>query len=89
MKTQIDYSNSPCKNFDAVEDIKDYFGPKWDKVSGLMSAVRDVELFEQYANFGGVEGFPVKAWYDLYFGGGAYDKAWDVVAERAEQANAQ
>ena len=86
MKTQIDYAGSPAPRFDAVEDIKDYFGKRWDKVSGLMGAIHDVELFEQWANFSGVEGFPVKAWYDLYHGEGAYDAAWNLVARRAELA---
>lgn len=75
MKTTVDYSRSPAKAFDAVEDVKSWFGPKWPEVSDMMKSITDPQTFAFYANFGGVEGYPVEAWYDLYHGQGAYAKA--------------
>lgn len=89
MKTIVDYAKSPAPKADAVNDVKDYFGTKWNEISAHMRQIKDVEQFELWANFAGVEGFPVKAWYDLYWGEGAYDAAWDVVADRATLALAQ
>ena len=73
MHTTINYSNSQTPSFDAIEDIKDWFGQKkWDELSPMMAKVIDQEQFELYANLGGVQGFPVKAWYELYHGQGSW-----------------
>lgn len=75
MKTTVDYSKSPAKAFDAVEDVKNWFGDCWPQVNDLMKSVDDVKVFGFYANFADVEGYPVEAWYDLYHGQGAYARA--------------
>jgi len=75
MKTKRDYSKSNAKAFDAVEDIKGYFGDRWEKVSLLMRDIPNVQSFSTWANFAGIEGYPIEAWYDLYFGQGSYRKA--------------
>lgn len=73
MHTTIDYSNRPAKAFDAVEDIKKWFGPeKWEKVSPMMAAVKHCGNFAMYASLGGVQGYPVIAWYELYHGQGSW-----------------
>lgn len=75
MKTTIDYSKSPAKAFDAVEDVKEWFDDRWPVVSDMMKGITDPEAFSIAASFGGVEGYPVEAWYDLYHGQGAYGRA--------------
>lgn len=78
MHTTIDYSNSPAPNFDAIEDIKEYLGQtKWDEISPEMAKVISPKQFEFYCCITGISGLPVRAWYDLYHGQGAYDKNWD------------
>lgn len=73
MHTTVDYTNRLTKAFDAVEDIKNLLGiKKWDEVSPLMAQVTDVRQFTLLADLGGVRGYPVEAWYDLYHGQGAF-----------------
>ena len=76
MKATIDYSKSPAKAFDAVEDIKSYFGDRWDIISPEMAKIKDIDEFMTVANFAGIRGYPVRAWYDLYNGEGAFAKAF-------------
>lgn len=76
MKMNKDYSRSPAKNFDAVEDIKFWLGEKkYAEVSPQMAGVRDPKTFAFYCEMAGIQGFPVQAWYDLHHGEGAYLKA--------------
>jgi hypothetical protein len=77
MKLTKNYSKSPAKAFDAVEDVKSWIGGRWDTVSDLMRQVPEVHIFSIYAEMQGVQGYPVQAWYELYFGQGSWDKAWD------------
>ena len=78
MHTVKDYTNSPTKNFDAVEDVKEWLGKrKWSEVSPQMASFKDINQFEFLAGIAGIKGFPVEAWYDLYHGGGAYRKLAD------------
>ena len=72
MHNTIDYSNSPCPSSDAVEDIKDWLGDKWDVISPEMAKVTNQENFTIYASLVGIQGFPVKAWYELYHGEGSW-----------------
>lgn len=73
MKTTIDYSKSPAPAFDAVEDIKNYLGKKkWDEVSPQMATVENPRQFEFYCMIAGIEGAPVRHWYDLYHGTGKF-----------------
>lgn len=75
MKTTIDYSASPTKAFDAVEDVKDWFGDRYDTVAALMKDVKDCGQFAAYCSFTGVEGFPVRAWYEHFNGQGSWNQA--------------
>lgn len=85
MKTTIDYSRSPAASFDAIEDIKDYLGEaRFEALSPEMAKVANVRQFSFYCGLAGIEGFPVRAWYELYHGGGAWDRAWDVRQARVE-----
>ncbi len=73
MHTIIDYSQSPSKSFDAVEDIKEWLGKdRWAVVSPEMAEVKDQERFELYASLAGISGYPVKAWFELYHGQGSW-----------------
>lgn len=72
MHTTIDYSKSPAAAFDAVEDVKEWFGPKYQAIADQMKLVVDCEQFELYCNLGGVQGFPVKAWYEHFHGQGSW-----------------
>lgn len=72
MSMKIDYAHSPAPRFDAVEDVKNYFGGRWDTVSEIMCKVTDPDQFRVLANFAGVRGFPVIPWYELYHGEGAW-----------------
>lgn len=77
MKTTIDYAKSPAPAFDAVEDIKDYLGDRYDKIAHEMGRIHDPELFGLFCDFAGISGFPVGAWYDHFHGQGAWIKAQD------------
>lgn len=69
----IDYTNSPAKHFDAVEDIKSFLGrDRWERIYPLMAKVTNRDTFEEYANLAGIGGFNVEAWYDHYHGQGAW-----------------
>lgn len=72
MHTTIDYSKSASPAFDAVEDVKQWFGKRWDIISPEMAKITDCRCFEAYASFAGVEGYPVRAWYELYHGQGSW-----------------
>lgn len=75
MKTEIDYSTSPAPAFDAVEDIKSYLGSRYDKIANEMKTVIDANLFAAYCGLAGIEGFPIKAWYEHFQGQGAWETA--------------
>jgi hypothetical protein len=73
MHTTIDYGNSPCPAADAVNDIKEWLGmDRWDMISPEMAKVTHCGHFAMYASLTGVQGFPVKAWYELYHGQGSW-----------------
>lgn len=74
-----DYSQSPAPAFDAVEDIKALFAASnrnWDTISRQMATIKDASAFAQWADYAGIQGYPVEAWYDLYNGQGSYKKFW-------------
>jgi len=76
MHTTKDYSKSPTKAFDAVEDIKEWLGAeRWSVISPEMAKVTNPNQFTFYCDISGISGYPVEAWYDLYHGQGAYQKA--------------
>lgn len=64
MRQTKDYSKSPAPAFDAVEDLKFYFGSDWPKYRDLPSQVPNAYSFEIHAYMVGVSGFPVKAWWE-------------------------
>ncbi len=73
MHTKADYSQSPSKSFDAVEDIKDWLGEdRWALVSPEMAKVKDQDQFALYASLAGISGYPVEAWFELYHGQGSW-----------------
>lgn len=75
MKTTIDYTKSAAPNFDAVQDIIEYLGwDKYDQLAPQMGKVTDVDTFIAYCSLAGIEGFPVRAWYDHLHGQGAFQK---------------
>jgi|SRR5215471_5590041 len=84
MHRTISYKESPAPKFDAVEDIKNWFGEKYDGLAAMMRKVEDPRAFGMYCDMGGVKGFPVEAWYDHFRGEGAWNKAWDQI-EAEEQ----
>lgn len=74
MKTTIDYSNDPAPMHKAVEDIKDYLGDAYDNAAEVVKRLESRELFSQVCGFMGIEGLPVRAWYDHFHGEGAFAK---------------
>jgi hypothetical protein len=72
MHYTIDYSKSPAKAFDAVEDIKEYLGDRYDSIAELVSEVSDCDRFRNYCGLAGISGFPVKAWYEHFHGQNSY-----------------
>lgn len=88
MKTTIDYTNSPAKNFDAVEDVKDWLGARYDALASEMRNVRNPKYFTFYCSLAGIEGFPVQAWYDHFHGEGKYLAMWDLLETATCERNA-
>jgi len=77
MHREVRYKDRLTPRFDAIEDVKKWFGKKkWDEISPQFAQIKDPRKFSFLAGMGGVQGFPVGCWYDLYHGEGAWDKAW-------------
>ena len=77
MHMTIDYSKEPAPHHRAIEDIKEWLGQeRWDAISPEMAKITDTDQFMLVASFAGISGFPVRAWYDLYHGEGAFEKAF-------------
>lgn len=72
----VDYSeldNDPiAKHNKAIEDIKEYLGEeKFNRVTEqIRTEYPDMTLkqFQMAISFGGVQGYPAKAWYNHCFG---------------------
>lgn len=73
MHSTIDYSKSPSPQFDAVQDVMEWFGERYQTVAAEMSKVKDRDTFAFYCSFVGVGGFPVKAWYEHFHGQGSWE----------------
>lgn len=71
----VDYSNSPAKAFDAVQDVMEWFGDTYQLIADMMKPVTDPDMFAFYCMLSGVQGYPVKAWYEHFHGEGSWDKA--------------
>lgn len=73
MHNTVDYSKSPAPAFDAVEDIKQYLG---DEYAGKLAVLRQTKNPQDWqmgcAMFLGIEGFPVRAWYEHVWGQGSW-----------------
>lgn len=74
MHTTIDYSKSPSPQFDAVNDIMEYLGDRYAKVSPAMATITDCYQFSCYCALAGIKGFPVKAWYEHFHGQGSWNE---------------
>ena len=87
MKRIVDYTNRVTPKFDAVEDVKEWFGKdKWNEISPQMAQIKDPQQFAFLSGLGGVHDFAVEAWYDLYWGEGSYRREWaKVTASEAEE----
>lgn len=73
MHNTIDYGKSPSPAFDAVEDIKSWLGPKrWAKLQPEMSKVKHCGNFAMFCALAGIQGYPVRAWYELINGQGSW-----------------
>lgn len=72
MKTTISYNQSPAPAFDAVQDIKEYLGERYDRVAPEIAKVKHCGQFALACSMGGIEGFPVKAWYEHFHGQGSW-----------------
>lgn len=87
MKRTVDYSKSASPRADALQDVIEELGERWDsaRASGL-NKVTDTEQFAAWAGFAGIEGAPVEAWYDHYHGQGAWEKetGWSHFDKRNE-----
>lgn len=76
MHTKVDYTKSSAPNFDAVNDIMEWLGDKYATVAPEMAKVTDTDAFMFYCGLAGIQGFPVRAWYDHFHGEGAFAKAF-------------
>lgn len=72
----VDYSNlnnDPiAKHNKAIQDIKEYLGDeRFKRITDCMRTDcpnMTLEQFTMAASFAGVQGYPVKAWYNYIFG---------------------
>lgn len=56
------------KHNKAIEDVKEWFGPKFDWiVEEFRKKGLTLEQFTMYMSLGGVEGYPVKAFYNYVY----------------------
>lgn len=75
MHVTIDYSKSPSAAFDAVNDIMDYFGSaKYAEIAPAIAKVTDCYSFSCYCGLAGIQGFPVKSWYEHFHGQGSWNE---------------
>lgn len=73
MHNTIDYGKSPSPAVDAINDIKSWLGQdRWDKLYPEMSKVTNCYQFAMFCSLAGIQGFPVKAWYELIHGQGSW-----------------
>lgn len=66
------YAKSPAPAFDAVADIQFYLGDKYARVRDIVKEIKDCEQFAIACSFVGIQGFPVKAWYEHFNGGNTW-----------------
>lgn len=74
--TTIDYSKSPAAAFDAIEDIKDWLGAERFSLLTKELAKYNCQTFANLVSISGIQGYPVKAWYELIHGQGSW-RDWE------------
>lgn len=67
MKTTISYADRETPNFDAVADIQNYLGDRYETVAEVVKPL-PWEQFQIACSFAGIEGFPVTAWFRHFNG---------------------
>lgn len=75
MKHTIDYTNSLAPAFDAVEDIRNWLGEdKYNELYPKLAEMDNCAVFALCCSFVGIQGFPVKAWYEVMHGQGSWNQ---------------
>lgn len=75
MHNTSDYSKSPAPQFDAIEDIKSWLGPdRWVMLQPEMAKIKHCGHFAMFCSLAGIQGFPVKAWYEHLNGQGSWNE---------------
>ncbi len=67
-----DYTNSPAKAFDAVQDSKDWLGERWETVLIVLRRANTQEQFRLMCDIAGIRGYPVVALYEHIHGEGSW-----------------
>lgn len=63
------YKNTENPKWLAIKDIREYLGEDvFNKVEKELRKVKNYENFKIVCMIGGIEGYPVEAWYDLLHG---------------------
>lgn len=73
MRVTKDYSQSFAPNWEAVNDVMNYLGDRYAAIAAQMKEVIDPDHFSFYCAFAGIEGMPVRAWYDHFHGEGNFE----------------
>lgn len=72
MHTDVDYTHLPegAKAAKALEDIKNWLGDNFEKVEAtfLNEGHIPFDAFTVYCAFAGIQGYPVRVWYESLFG---------------------
>lgn len=73
MHNTIDYGKSIAPSFDAVQDVMDWLGAeRYAKIAPEMAKLANCGAFAMYCSLAGIQGFPVKAWYEHFHGQGSW-----------------
>jgi hypothetical protein len=72
MKQTRDYSKSQAPRFDALQDVIEWLGPRWPECNTHLKGVTDPDQFDMWADFAGIQGAPVEAWFEHIHGEGAW-----------------
>lgn len=89
MKTTVDYSKltPQDKTKKALEDIARYLGrQRYAMLAPQMSTITIPNQFAFLCSVAGIEGFPVKAWFESFHGEGSFDRLWAPDTQTPEEA---
>lgn len=64
MHTTIDYAQSSTPELDAMADIKNHIGDRYDEIAPIMAKFDNLEDFRFACWFFGIQGFPVDVWFE-------------------------